>query len=116
MCKKFIKNRHELKKIRKRKTRHISWVAAFNYMLVVLLVSAGVYYLNLVNQRAVSGYKIAKLEKKVNELKKINEKLDVKLAELQETAHIKEAAKAMQMAVVDEVEYITALTGELAQR
>ncbi len=116
MCKKFVKNRKQLKPLKVKRSKGGIKLKVFNWLLIILVIGSGLYYLGLVNKRAVSGYKIAKLENRVKELRKINEKLEVKLAELQETDRIKQVAESMEMAVVNEVEYLVVMTGELAQR
>ncbi len=89
------------------------WLSVF---LVGLLIMSGLAYLWLVNNRAVSGYKIAKMERAVNELKATKESLEARLAQLQRTGRILDAAQAMQLVKVQKVEYLVAASGELAQR
>ena len=62
------------------------------------------------------GYEISSLEKKIVVLKDKKQKLDLELIESQEISQIKEKANQMQMAIVEEVEYLNVVNDGLAVR
>ena len=84
--------------------------------LYPILVASSVSYLWLINDRAIMGYETSSLEKKVSVLKDNNQRLDLELIELQEIGQIKEKAENLQMALVEEVEYLNVGSDGLARR
>lgn len=114
MCKKFLKNRKNLTNCQIKKGNKFSGCNFFTIILAGLLVASSLTYLWLINKQSIMGYETASLEKKISLLKDENQKLNLNLVELQEINLVKEKAEKMQMAVVEEVEYLSTTDDNLA--
>lgn len=86
-----------------------------NFLLVVLICAAGVFYIFEVNDVATQGYKIRELEKRAQELKDSNEKLKIREAELRSMYNIEEKTKDLNMVAPGSISYM-ALPGNVAMK
>ena len=86
-----------------------------NFLLVVLICTAGVFYIFEVNNVATQGYQIKDLEKKVQDLKNSNENLKIREAELRSMYNIEEKTKDLNMTAPKDVSYIS-LPGDVAMK
>lgn len=83
-----------------------SFGSARSGVLVVLAVVLAVFfYLYSVNGSAVKGFQARQAEKEVNELRKQNDQLRIKEAELQSLFFIEESSKKLNMADLKKVSY-----------
>ena len=116
MCKKFLKTRKNLKKHSfKSKTKNkFLGVNILSIISLLFLLSTSVFYLWLINDHVILGYKMSKLEEKVNILKENNEKIELELVEVQEVDLIKQRAQAMELSVIDNVDYLSVNNNGLA--
>lgn len=83
-------------------------------IIALLFVSAGIY-LYSINNSAVKGYQVRQVEKDIQELKKENEDLKIKEAQLKSLYHIEESSKNMNMGDLKNVSYIEE-TGPVAMK
>jgi len=86
-----------------------------NFLLVVLICAAGVFYIFEVNDVATRGYKIKELEKRAQDLESNNEKLKIREAELRSMYNIEERTKNLNMVAPGNISYIT-LPGNVAMK
>jgi cell division protein FtsL len=89
--------------------------ATLNFLLVVLICTAGVFYIFEVNNVATQGYKIKELEQKMQNLKDSNEKLKIREAELRSMYNIEEKTKQLDMTAPQNVSYMS-LPGNTAMK
>lgn len=76
------------------------------FVLMFFVFCAGVMYIFQVNRLATMGYEIKKTEKQIDELKKLNEALKIKAAELKSMHNLESDKERMKMIKPDEIGYI----------
>lgn len=76
------------------------------FLLLGILCAAGVMYIFQVNEVATMGYEIKNKEKSIEDLKKDNEFLKIRAAELKSMHNLETEKDRMQMKKPDEVSYI----------
>lgn len=77
-----------------------------SFVIMLFVVLAGIVYIYSINSSAVKGFEMRKAEKEVTGLKKENEKLIIKEAELKSLYNIEEASKKLNMEKPEEISYI----------
>lgn len=94
----------------KRKTnteiKNIKGFINSGFLIVALLFVAAALYVYSINSSAVKGYQIKQVEKEIMELKKENEDLKIKEAQLKSLYHIEESSKNLNMGDLKNVSYI----------
>lgn len=83
-------------------------------IFTLLLISGGIY-LYSINSSAVKGYQVRQVEKEIQELKKENDNLKIKEAELKSLYRIEESSKNLNMEDLKNVSYIEQ-TGPVAMK
>ena len=76
------------------------------FMVLVLVVLAGFFYLYSINCTAAKGSQVKQVEKDISELKSQNEQLKIREAELKSLYHVEEATKDLNMAKLHSVVYV----------
>lgn len=103
----------------KRKTniekKDIKGFASSSVLIVALLVVSTGIYLYSINGSAVRGYQMKQVEKEIQNLKKENEDLKIKEAELKSLYRIEESSKNLNMESLKNVSYIEE-TGPVAMK
>ncbi|MFH0969281.1 MAG: hypothetical protein V1804_02130 [Patescibacteria group bacterium] len=84
-------------------------------LIVALLFISGSIYLYSINSSASKGYQMRQVEKDIQSLRKENENLKIKEAELKSLYHIEESSKNMNMGDLKNVSYIQE-TGPVAMK
>jgi len=84
-------------------------------LVVALLFICGAVYLYSINSSAVKGYQVRQVEKEISELKKQNEDLKIREAELKSLYHVEESSKNMNMGDLKNISYIEE-TGPVAMK
>jgi cell division protein FtsL len=84
-------------------------------LIVALLFVSAAVYLYSINSSASKGYQMRQVEKDINNLKKENENLKIKEAELKSLYHIEESSKNLNMGDLKNVSYIEE-TGPVAMK
>lgn len=74
--------------------------------VVVLGIFAGLLYVYSINQSAVKGFQIRKIEKEIVQLRNENELLKIKEAELKSLYKIEQSSKDLNMLEVAEIKYL----------
>ncbi|EKE16207.1 MAG: hypothetical protein ACD_11C00027G0007 [uncultured bacterium] len=74
--------------------------------VVVLGIFAGLLYVYSINQSAVKGFQMKKVEKEITQLKNENELLKIKEAELKSLYKIEQSSKDLNMLEVAEIKYL----------
>lgn len=77
-----------------------------SFVIMLFVVLAGVVYIYSINSSAVKGFEMRKAEKEVTGLKKENENLIIKEAELKSLYNIEEASKRLNMEKPEGISYI----------
>lgn len=106
---------HNTKRKTDTENRNIKGFVNSNFFVIVLLIIAAAVYLYSINSSAVKGYQIRQAEKKVLELRKENENLKIKEAELKSLYHIEESSRNLNMESLKNVSYIQE-TGPMAMK
>jgi len=78
----------------------------FGSVMIVLVCLMGVFYMVQMTTVATKGYEMEKYEKKLNELKRENQKLQVKLAELGSIENFEEASGKFSKIEAKDVSYV----------
>lgn len=79
---------------------------SLSFVIMFFIVLAGVVYIYSINSSAVKGFEMRKAEKEVTGLKKENESLIIKEAELKSLYNIEEASKKLNMEQLGDISYI----------
>lgn len=74
--------------------------------LCIFGICSGLFYLYSINQSAIKGVEIRDIEKQISEMRRQEEVLTIREAELKSLYHIESAAANLNMAAVDQVRYI----------
>jgi len=74
--------------------------------LFLCLIITGFAYLAVINSVSTRGFEIKNLEKRVEDLKEENKKLEMKTADLQSMEVIAQASKALDLEPAEKVEYL----------
>lgn len=85
-------------------------------LLVVAIVAVGFSYLVTIVSISTHGFKIKDLERRIEELKLENKKLNLQAAEAQAPQRIEEWVKTSGMVAASPVQYVSATTGVVAAR
>lgn len=88
---------------------------ALSYILIIFMCALGVFYIYEVNSLATKGYEIKSLEQKLEGLKKTNEQLNIKAAELKSMYNIEQTTKDLDMVAPNDVSYLN-LPGNVAMK
>ncbi|HAV11825.1 MAG TPA: hypothetical protein DCX32_04790 [Candidatus Moranbacteria bacterium] len=75
-------------------------------VVVVFAVFAALLYIYSINQSAVKGLQIRKIEKEISQMKKENESLKIKEAELKSLYKIEQFSKDLNMSEAAEVTFL----------
>jgi len=86
-----------------------------SFFLVMLICAAGVFYIFEVNNIATKGYEIKSLENRLNELRRENENLRLREAELRSIYKIEEKTEELNMVVPQNISYLN-LPGDVAMK
>lgn len=81
--------------------------ANIKILMTVSGLALCVGYLCAINISAVKGYEIKNVEQEISKLKKENEQLQIRVAELRSSYNIKEEVKNLNMVEADNVVYIS---------
>lgn len=92
----------------KNKIRLQSGPVTSTIMLVVLVITLGLLYLNQVTKTSTFNYKISNLENKQLELQTTKDNLEIDAARLQSIAEAKKAAETAKLEQIKTVSYTTA--------
>lgn len=90
--------------------------ASFRFCLVMFIVVFGFLYIWQTNAVSTKGYEISDLEQKIKELEQENRKLDVHIAEYSSMQSIQTRLASAHLVPAENVEYITLVGTEVAQR
>ena len=92
------------------KTQHASGSMKVGFVVFSLFFVIGAAYLYSVNSNAVKGYEIREVEKEISELRKNQEQLKIREAELNSLYRIERESENLNMAELgDDVAYIEEL-------
>ncbi|MCX6765846.1 MAG: hypothetical protein NT136_02715 [Candidatus Moranbacteria bacterium] len=76
------------------------------FVVALFIALAGILYLYFINSSATKGYQIRQVEKDISQLKKENEQLRIKEAELKSLYYIEETSKQFNMSEAANISYI----------
>lgn len=89
-----------------KQNENVSGSASLSFAIIFFVLLAGILYIYSINGSAVKGYKMRQAEKEINGLKKENEKLIIKEAELKSLYNIEEASKKLNMNEMNNISYV----------
>lgn len=103
------------------KEKHNAGFISPVFVVVIFGFLAGLFYLYSINQSAVRGFQVKQVEKEIAEIKKGNERLRIKEAELKSLYHIEQSTKDLNMSALGNVNYVdesdtVAFSGSVAPR
>jgi cell division protein FtsL len=98
-----IKRKTQTKKVKR--TYSAGFVSPI-FVVIACMVFSGIFYMYSVNQTAVKGIEIRRIEKEISEKKKNNESLKIREAELKSLYNIEESSKQLDMVNSENVKYI----------
>lgn len=96
--------------------RFLSKQKSWRGLLLLAVVAVGFSYLVTVVGISTRGYKMRDLERRIDELKLENKKLNLKVTEMQAPQRIEEWVKQSGMVAAANVQYISPSTGVVAAR
>lgn len=96
--------------------RFLSRQKSWRGILLLALMAVGFSYLVTVVSTSTRGYKMRDLERRIEELRYENKKLNLKVAEMQTPQRIEEWVKTSGMVAAGNVQYVSATTGVVAAR
>lgn len=99
----------------KTKNKQILGSINLSFVVVFFIILSGIIYMYSINNSAVKGYKIRQTEKEISSLKKANEQLKIKEAELKSLYYIEEISKKLNMTELNNISYIDE-TGPVAYK
>lgn len=91
-------------------------ILTVNVVILALIIFAGISYLLVINQSSVAGIELKSLERNIDEVTRANRQLELRQAELQSLARIKEAGTNMQMVQVTDFQYLPAVGSVVAAK
>jgi cell division protein FtsL len=97
------------------KEKNIKGFINSTVLIIALLFVCGAIYLYSINNSAVKGYQVKQVEKEIQDLKKQNDDLKIKEAELKSLYHVEESSKNMNMEDLKNISYIEE-TGPVAMK
>ena len=106
---------HKTKRKTNTEEKNIKGFINSSVLIVALLFVCGSIYLYSINSSAVKGYQVRQVEKEILELKKQNEDLRIREAELKSLYHVEESSKNMNMGDLKNISYIEE-TGPVAMK
>ena len=96
--------------------RFLSAQKSWRGFLLLAIMAVGFSYLVTVVSISTRGYKMRDLERRIEELKLENKKLNLKVTEMQAPQRIEEWVKDSGMVAAANVQYVSATSGVVAAR
>lgn len=90
----------------KEKMPQLNGFANINFVMMVVFVAIGSFYLYSMNGSAMQGYKIKEIEKEIESLRGESEKLQIREAELNSLYRLEEEGRGLDMQEVDDIIYL----------
>ncbi len=87
-----------------------------NKLLVLLIITAGVYYLSGINDLMIKGFELQESKGRADKLILENKDMELKITLLKSYNNLSERAKDINMVAVGEVDYITVIDGAVAKK
>jgi uncharacterized protein YpmS len=93
------------------------WSKKISFILLGLLfIGAAVVYMGEINAVSAKGFAIRDLQKKINQIKADNEKLEANLVEKQSITYLASKVSELKMVEATEVSFIDSSASALARR
>lgn len=96
-----------------RRKNYYNWLRT---IVVIIVCIFGLSYLALINSTASKGYELSRLERRIEELKRENKKLEVKITELQSLGNISKRISQLDMVPSSDISYLKSITPYVAQK
>lgn len=87
-----------------------------NKVLLLLIIATGVYYVTVVNELTVKGFKLQQLKQEKQVLKRENDQLNLKVTSLRSYENLSEKAKELDMVAIRDVDYVKSMDGMMAKK
>ncbi|RMD59746.1 hypothetical protein D6821_00490 [Candidatus Parcubacteria bacterium] len=89
---------------------------ALNFVLLLILIGGGIYYIIGINELSVRGFIVNQLNQEVKALEEKHNQLEERVTELKSYVKLEERIKATQMVKVDKIEYLDSEAGAVAYK
>lgn len=99
----------------KDKSQKICWRILSN-LLVVLIISSGIYYVIGINDLSAKGFVMQELKIKLAAISNENRDMELKIMELESYENIDQRADSLKMVKVDKIDYFTIVNEAVAKK
>lgn len=110
----LVKIRHTFRRVKF--FRQIFSPKSGRLIICVLILIIGFLNLMTLSMASTRGYYSKNLEKRITELKKENQKINLQMSGLSSPQFLEEAAKNLGMIVAKDIKYLSPTTGSLVAR
>ena len=90
-------------------------ISIFTFIVILLILTLGIFYLIEVNSMAVEGYNIKKYKEEIERLKSENQGLEFKSAEMKSISYIEQKAAFLNLTKIDKISFISYGGGALVK-
>ena len=100
-------------KQRQNKERYFKFL---NKVLLLMIIATSVYYVTVVNDLTVKGFKLQQLKQEKQALERENDRLSLKVTSLRSYENISKQAEKLDMVAARDVDYIKSMDGMMARK
>lgn len=87
-----------------------------NGVVLLAIVATSVYYVTVVNELTVKGFKLQQLKQEKQALKRENDKLNLKVTSLRSYENLSKKAKELGMVATRDMDYVNSMDGMMAKK
>lgn len=110
------KNKKNIIRQRNKKPSRLSAFRMINKIIIGIIIFSGIYYVIGVNDLSIKGFMLDKLKNQADVLAKENQDIEMQVMQLESYDQIAHRAQELKMVVVEKIEYITIINGEVAKK
>ena len=93
-----------------------NFTMAVSFAVGLLVIGSGIYYLNILNNKARVGYEMAEMENKLAKIEDANKNLEIEISSLRQVERIQAAAEKLGMGTTGKTEYLVGKKESLARK
>jgi cell division protein FtsL len=90
--------------------------SGWRFLIFVLIIFFGIMNLIILNKASTRGYELRNLERRITELKKENQRLNLEISRLSSPQLLEESAKNLGMEQIRKIRYFSPTNGILVVR
>lgn len=91
-------------------------IKILNRILCVCIIVTAAYYVTVVNDLTIKGFKLQKLKDEKESLQQENQKLSLEAMSLRSYNGLAQKTKELNMVSADNIDYVTAMDGMMARK